>query len=331
VATVKPSGVETLKTLRAAVDLPEFTVGSLAEYAGVSKGTVATVVSNRYNQLFERLGPVQKVEGKSGRPPERWSLRSECIDEVAALAQSLQTSLSAPERAQVSGVSTELRDTLLVSAADALARTSEADPDDVPYLLETVRNSLSSVRAAQEGDTLTEVRTDFIESVAQVVEMAMSKDQIGLDKAQARALVQAAAASQNMPAHEWLPLANIAVRAPSSVMLGPVIVDEAHRPKLLALFPNLVRDPRRATLGKLVRLFDKRSPTPLIHSTDVYLEFIDHDAPAIRHDNVVFVGRQLELFAPVMKHGGEFVLEVDTASTRTEIAKAVNRYALGFE
>jgi hypothetical protein len=330
-ASAKPSGVQTLKVLRAAIDLPTFTVASLAEYAGVPKRTVATVCG-RYEQMFERLGPTEKVEGMPGRPAERWSLRPERIDEIAALAQSIQTSLRAPMRAEASGLDADVRDALLVSAADALARTADADADDVPYLLSAVRNSLSTVRIAQEGDIATDARTDFLESVAQVVETSLSKDQVGLESAQAQALAHAVTASANMPAHEWLPLAGIALRAPGSVILGPVVVDEAQQPEMRSLFPALVPDPHREKPGEhYVRLFDRRLPKLPISAAGVYLAFIDHGMPSIAHDNVVCVSKRPESFLPVMKRRCSFVLEADAASTRTEIAKAVNRYALGLE
>ncbi len=330
-APTKPSGVKTLKTLRAAIDLPRFTVASLAEYAGVSKRTVNTVL-RRYEQMFEGLAPAEKVDDKPGRPPKRYRLRPERIDEVAALVQSIQTSLTAPERAEASGVNADARDALLVTAADALARTADADADDIPYLLNAVRNSVSTVRSVQEADVATEARTDFLESVAQVVETTLSKDQADLDAAHAQALTHALAASAYMPAHEWLPLAGIALRAPSSVLLGPVIVDEALRPEMQSLFPTLILDPRHEKLSEhYVQLFDKRLPKPPIQSTGVYLAFIDDNIPSISHDNVVFVGKRPESFAPIIKRRGSFVLKADTASTRTEIAKAVNRYALGFE
>jgi hypothetical protein len=327
----KPSGVETLKTLRAAVELPTFTLVSLAEYAGVSKLTVSTV-RERYKQMFKREVPSEKVEGKPGRPPERWSLRPESIDEVADLAQSIRTSLTAPERAEAPGVNAEVRDALLVSAADALASTADANPKDVQYLLETVRNSVSTVRAAQEGDIATMAQTDFLESVAQVVSATFSKDQTGLEVAQARALADAVVTFPNIPAQRWLSLVKIALRAPSSVMLGSVIVDEKQRPQTLALFPNLIVEPLRGLLSKgYVRLIDKRLRKPAVQSTGVYLEFIDEGIPTDEHDNVVFVGKQRESFAPVMDQGGSFVLEVDTARTRREIANAVNSYALGLK
>lgn len=330
-APTKPSGVKTLKTLRAAIDLPKFTVASLAEYAGVSKRTVSTVL-RRYEQMFEGLGPAEKVDGKLGRPSERYSLRPERIDEVAALVQSIQTSLTAPERAEVSGFNAEACDALLVTAADALVRTADADAEEVPYLLDAVRNSVSTVRSAQQGDVATKARTDFLESVAQVVATTLSKDQVGLDAAHAQALTHALAASAYMPAHEWLPLAGIALRAPSSVMLGPVIVDEAVRPEMQSLFPTLILDPHREELGEhYVRLFDSRLPKPSIQSTGVYLAFIDDNVPQIPHNNVVFVGKRPESFTSIMKRRGSFVLNADTARTRTEIAEAINRYALGFE
>ena len=331
VTRTKPSGVKTLKTLRAAMDLPRFTVSSLAEYAGVSKRTVKTVLE-RYEQMFERLGPAEKVGDKPGRPPERYSLRPERIEEVTALVQSIRTSLTVPEQAEASGVDADVRDALLVSAADALTRTADADANDVPYLLNTVHSLVSTVRSAQKADVATEARADFLESVAQVVGTTLSKDQAALDAAQAQALTHAVAASTYMPAHEWLPLAGIALRAPSSVMLGPVMVDKALRPKMRSLFPTLILDPHREKLSeRYVRLLDKRLPKLPIQLTDVYLAFVDDDVPSIPHENVVFVGKRPESFASVIKRRGLFVLKVDAASTRTEIAKAVNRYALGFK
>ena len=328
---MKPSGVETLKTLRAAVELPTFTVVSLAEYAGVSKLTVSTV-RRRYEQMFKRVGLSEKVEGKPGRRLQRWSLRPESIDEVADLAQSIRTSLTASERTGAPGVNAEVRDALLVSAANVLASTADATPDDVQYLLETARNSVSTLRAAQEVDIATMARTDFLESVAQVVGATFSKDQTGLEAAQARALTGAVVAFPNMPADQWLPLAKIALHAPSSVMLGPVMVDDAQRPQTLALFPDLIVDPLRQLRSKgYVTLIDRRLREPSVQSNGVYLEFIDEGIPTDDHDNVVFVGKQRKSFAPVMDHGGSFVLEVNTARTRTEIANAVNRFALGLE
>ena len=99
-----------------------------------------------------------------------------------------------------------------------------------------------------------------------------------------------------------------------------------------SLFPTLILDPRHEKLSEhYVQLFDKRLPKPPIQSTGVYLAFIDDNIPSISHDNVVFVGKRPESFAPIIKRRGSFVLKADTASTRTEIAKAVNRYTLGFE
>jgi hypothetical protein len=331
VTRTKPSGVKTLRTLRAAMDLPRFTVASLAEYAGVSKRTVNTVLK-RYEQMFEGLGPVEKVGSKRGRPPERYSLRPERIEEVAALVQSIQTSLPASARAEALGVSADVSDALLVSAADALARTADADADDVPYLLDAVHSSVSTVRSAQKADIATEARMDFLESVEQVVRTTLSKDQVGLDAAQAQALTHAVAASAYMPAHEWLPLAGIALRTPSSVMLGPVMVDEALQPEIQSLFPTLILDPNREKLREhYVRLLDKRLPKLPTQLAGVYLAFVDDDAPSIPHENVVFVGKRPESFASVITRHGLFVLKADAPSTRTEIAKAVNRYALGFK
>lgn len=136
-------------------------------------------------------------------------------------------------------MSADARDALLVTAADALARTADADADDIPHLLDAARSSVSIVRSVQDTDVGIQARTDFLESVAQVAETTVAKDQPGLDAAHAQALTHALAASAYMPAHEWLPLAGIALRAPSSVMLGPVIVDEALRPEMQSLFPKV--------------------------------------------------------------------------------------------
>src|SRR5215813_668758 len=89
------SGVETLKVLAGAVDLPDFTVDGLARHTGVSRRTVDTV-RRRYAEVFERLETRDRPA--RGRPAVRWRLRPDQVDRVLTLVGSLPGLLPASER-----------------------------------------------------------------------------------------------------------------------------------------------------------------------------------------------------------------------------------------
>ena len=86
------TGVETIKTLVACLGVPDFTVDELARQAGVSRRTVDTVV-RRYQHAFDRL-PGGKQHGP-GRPPVRWRLGTDHLDEVLEAVGSHQSALGA--------------------------------------------------------------------------------------------------------------------------------------------------------------------------------------------------------------------------------------------
>src|ERR1700740_2734013 len=85
------TGVETIKTLVACLGVPDFTVDELAQQTGVSRRTVDTVV-RRYQHAFDKM-PSGKQGVGPARPPVRWRLRTDHLDEVLAAIDSHQSAL----------------------------------------------------------------------------------------------------------------------------------------------------------------------------------------------------------------------------------------------
>lgn len=85
------TGIETIKTLLGYIGVPDFTVDELAQRTGVSRRTVDTAV-RRFQHAFERVSSDGK--GHRGRPPVRWKLRSDHLDELLAVVESSGSALT---------------------------------------------------------------------------------------------------------------------------------------------------------------------------------------------------------------------------------------------
>jgi hypothetical protein len=214
------TGVETIKTLVACLGVPDFTIDELAQQAGVSRRTVDTVV-RRYQQAFDRL-PGGKQDGP-GRPPVRWRLRTDHLDEVLEAVDSHQSALGAGWRSEVADAPG--RDTVessLIMAAAAVTRRSD-DPEQAKQLVAAARNSLAAAGFDSDGSPWTGQpdhelagRARFIAAVADVVDSCLTGDQQRIDLAQARAMPHLEDAKRYMPATEWLPLAQRVLLAPGT-------------------------------------------------------------------------------------------------------------------
>jgi hypothetical protein len=245
------SGVETLKTLAGAVGMASFTVGSLAERTGVSKETVDTVL-RRYGEAFERLGPISR-RGR-GRPEVRWQLRPDAIDEVVAEVEKLQLAIGAERLTSADALEPDLVEASLTTAARSVLRAPVDDPGTASAFVAAARASLlaagfdgavSDMRGEQAPKAdLQGQRARLINAVADVVEAEVTGDTGHIDDAQARALALVEETKSNMPAEDWLPLANRVVEAAGTVLAAPVAVVDADDQTLLEkLFPWLVLVP----------------------------------------------------------------------------------------
>jgi hypothetical protein len=326
-----PSGLETLKVLRASANLPVFTVAALADYAGVDRSTVSTVL-NRYAKKWFELDETHETDDPAGpkrvgRPPNRWRLRPDRIDEVADKVQSIRLNLPDADREEID-LSAHERESLLASATDALLRTEEADPNDVPHLVSIVRDAVATARENAPAEDSDRARSEFLECLASVVEAQTINDPAALDHAQARAFESAVAASTEMAAHEWIGLVSIALRAPGSVKLAPVLVEASHEHDVRARFPALAPDNAFARpKDGFVRLHDRR--VEVVIASDVYLAFVDDTHLVEEHEQTVFVAERPESLLAVLKYHAPMVVDRGTADIRSEIAELVNRYGLG--
>jgi cell division inhibitor SepF len=178
------TGVETIKTLVACLGVPDFTIDELAGQAGVSRRTVDTVV-RRYRHAFDRL-PVGKQQGP-GRPPVRWRLRTDHLDEVRGAVGSHQAALGAGWRSQVADApGPDMVESSLMMAATAITRSRERDdPEQAKQLVAAARNSLAAAGFGSDGSPWTghpdqelAGRARLIAAVADVVESSLSGDQL---------------------------------------------------------------------------------------------------------------------------------------------------------
>src|SRR5260370_21153281 len=132
------TGIETIKTLIACLGVPDFTVDELAQQTGVSRRTVDTVV-RRYQHAFDRL-PNGK-QGGPGRPPVRWRLRTDHLDEVVAAVDSHQAALGVgPRSAAADAPESATVEASLIMAAAALARGSDVTAQ-TKQIVATARNA----------------------------------------------------------------------------------------------------------------------------------------------------------------------------------------------
>ena len=331
-APSRPSGLETLKILRASANLPAFTVAALADYAGVRRSTVSTVL-DRYAEEWFEPDTTNEMEDPSrpkkvGRPPNRWRLRSDRINEVADKLRSIRSNLTESEREEIN-LGADEWDSLLATATDALLRTEAADPDDVPDLVSIVRDAVATARANAPTENSGRARTDFLDCLASVVEAQGTNDPTAIDHAQARALESAFAASSEMSAYEWNQLASIALRAPGSAMLAPVVVEASREQDVRARFPALEPDYGHDDLKHgLVRLHDRRMT---VDANDVYLTFVDNSHVIEEHEQTVFVADRPDYLLPFLKYHAHARVIFDRGSAEfpSEIAEMVNRYVLG--
>ena len=178
------TGVETIKTLVACLGVPDFTIDELARQAGVSRRTVDTVV-RRYQHAFDRL-PADKQHGP-GRPPVRWRLRTDHLDEVLEAVGSHQSALGAGWRSQVADApGPDTVESSLMMAATAITRTHGSDdPEQAKQLVAAARNSLAAAGFDSDGSPWTghpdqelAGRARLIAAVADVVDSSLSGDQL---------------------------------------------------------------------------------------------------------------------------------------------------------
>ncbi|MCA1706655.1 MAG: hypothetical protein LC808_26680 [Actinobacteria bacterium] len=334
------AGVETIKTLAAAVGVPSFTVASLAESSAVAPRAVDTVL-RRYPAMFETLTPAAPTG--VGRPPTRWRLRAERIDDVAARVGELQSALGG-ERGllELKPPEPDLTEASLLMAADAVASASPNDPDVASLLLSAARDSLVAAGVDPDSSTPAEFdnvdlwhRARAIASVIDVVDACMEGDQERIDDAQARSLPMVVEAAANMPADQWLPLVRRVIEAPGTVIAAPVLVGVPHE-SLTALFPTLTVQEHDQVPEGYSYLCDSRSMLPA--SDPVTCLLFPHDEPELEglfSRNIrgpmscVVVSDQPAILGSALEHGAHFVLHRSDTTTRASIAKVVNRLAMG--
>jgi DEAD/DEAH box helicase domain-containing protein len=248
------TGVETIKTLIACLGVPDFTVDELAQQAGVSRRTVDTVV-RRYQHAFDRL-PSGKQDGP-GRPPVRWRLRADHLDEVVAAVDSHQAALSPGWRSELADAPDSATvEASLIMAAAALARRPD-DARQTKQLVATARNSLAAAGFGPDGlpyaghpGQVLAGRARFIAAVAEVVDARLSNDQQLIDEAQARAMPHVVDAARYMSAAEWMPLAQEVVPAAARVLYastGAGRLPEAA--SVLDLLPSAPQDSSKRIAG----------------------------------------------------------------------------------
>ena len=336
-------GIETIKTLVGAMSVPDFTVDELAKQTGVSRRTIDTVL-RRYEYAFERLPSIGQVS--RGRPPVRWRLRSDHLDEVVAAVESHQSALSVGWRAEVAEPPrTDMAEASLIMAAAAIAHLSE-DAQETEQLLVAARHSLAAAGFNRDGSPWGDQPNDelsdkarLVATVADVVEACVVGDQQRIDEAQARALPQVVLAARRMAAAEWLPLAQRAVLAPGTVLSAPVLVAKPSLSFFKKLFPTLrsytsIND----VPSGFVPMTDTRVEQPTTWSPVTSLMCFQDRAETMREfahareaQDYVVISPEPEVLVPVLDHGAHFILHRDYAVTKTEIANIVNRRACGFD
>jgi hypothetical protein len=336
------TGVATIKTLVASLGVPDFTIDELAQQTGVSRKTVDTVL-RRYEHAFERV-PAVRQAGR-GRPPVRWRLRSEHLDEVVAAVESHQSALSIGLRAEAVGSpDADSAEAALIMAAVAIARTSD-DARETAQLVSAARHSLAAAGFGPDGSPWTgqpsqelSGKAHLVASVADVVEACASNDQGRIDKAQAQAMPHVMEAAQYMPASEWLPLAQRVALAPGTVLSAPVLVGKKSVNYFNRLFPSLkaLAEQHNVPSG-FVCMSDTRAPSLFWSGPATFLlwskdpdETRQEFAHVVNPFNFVVVSSRPEVLKPVIERGAQFVLQRGSSVTKTEIANVVNWRACGF-
>jgi hypothetical protein len=319
--------------------VPDFTVDELAQQTGVSRRTVDTVV-RRYQHAFDRL-PSGKQNGP-GRPPVRWSLRTDHLDEVLAAVDLHQSALGTGWRSEAADApEPDTVEASLIMAAAAITRGSD-DPEQAKQLVAAARNSLAAAGFDSDGSPWTRQpdqelasRARFIAAVADVVDACLSDDQQRIDQAQARAMPHLEGAKRYMSATEWLPLAQRVLLAPGTVITPPVLVEENSVSYFRKLFPTL-----RAFLRKkdvpagFVFMTDTRAEQPALSAPATFLLNFKDSAETRRRwpgsataPDCVVVSRKPEVLAPAAEYGAGFILHRENKTAKTEIANAVNSRA----
>lgn len=314
------SGLETIKTLAGAVDLPSFTIDGLARHTGVSRRTVDTV-RRRYGNAFERLE--EQRPRRRGRPAVLWRLRPDQVDRVITVVGSLQSSLSATERSTMTeSPDADLIDSLVAVAADALARVSDYHATETGQLLSAARHSLGAAGFGIDGDFLADASDEkvaskaaFVASVADLMDAVRLKRQEQIDVAQARALTLAMRTASHVPAGYWLPLANQVARAPGTVLGTPLLVTESSRAKVGRMFPALKVQWIDKPAPGYVQLADPRASDSSMAGRVTSVVFVDNpadlgeNAEASFADNLIFVSKNPELLGAAQDRGAHFVLQ----------------------
>jgi len=336
------SGVETLKVLAGAIGLPTFTVDALAERAGVSRRTVATVLQ-RYGQAFQQLGP--SSPSGPGRPAIRWQVREDHIDDIVRRLDPIQ-SVVGDHVARSNAPVVDLTDAAVLMAANAIIHAPTDDPATAEALVSAARDSLASAGFAQDGSSLTpqrdegiERRAELIASVVDVVDASVAGDQERVDQALMRAFPRLQEAMQHVTVDEWMPLAHRMLREPSTVLAAPVLVHEFD-PAASKFFPNLELAPAVADVPTgFVCMRDVRAPAPSVFRPSSVVVFDDELAsvrriPFERLGGVqmfIVVSGDPQVLGPVVQLGGKFVLRRDEESTQKEIVHLVNGLAIGLD
>jgi hypothetical protein len=339
-ALAEVTGVETIKTLIACLGVPTFTVDELAQQAGVSRRTVDTVV-RRYQDAFDKL-PSGK-QGGPGRPPVRWRLRADHLDEVVAAVDSNQAALSVGQRSDLAGApESAMAEASLIMAVTALARRSD-DAGQTKQLVATARNSLAAAGfgsdglpyAGQPGQELAG-KARFIAVVADVVDACLSEDQQLIDEAQARAMPHVVDAARYMSVTDWMPLTQKVILAPGTVLSAPVLVEKNSLKYFRKLFPTLQSFLRKKDVpAGFVFMTDTRAEQPavstpvtsLVNFQDLVETRRKLAETATRPDCVAVVSSRPEVLGPAAEHGAHFILYRGNQATKTEIANVVNSHA----
>lgn len=337
------TGIETIKTLVGAVSVPDFTVDELAQQTGVSRRTVDTV-RRRYKEAFERLPSSDQVS--RGRPPVRWRLRSDHIDDVVAAVKSHQSALDGGWRARVAEPpGDDLAAASLTMAVSAIAHISD-DAGETRQLLSAARHSLAAAGFNPDGspwahqlDGELAGKAGLVATVADLADACLAGDQQQIDQAQARALPQVALAARHMPVAEWLPLAQRVVQAPGTVLSAPILVAKASLGFFSRLFPTLRSSRQNRTVPSgFVLMADTRAEPPASSAPATSLVCWQDPAETVREfaharepEDYVVVSSKPDVLGPVLDHGAHFVLLRDHSMAKERIANIVNRRACGFE
>ena len=336
------SGVETLKVLAGAVDLPDFTVDGLARHTGVSRRTVDTV-RRRYGEVFERLDATDRPA--RGRPAVLWRLQPDQVDRVMDLIGSLPGLLSTAETSALRrDPDRELADALIAVAADHLGRMVGYQANDAGKLVSATWDSLTAAGFSTDGTPLFNAADErltskaaFVASVANLIDAVRSNQQERIDDAQATAFSVAAAAAAHMPADGWLPLTRLVVQAPGTVLCSPLLVKKKFRTTIRTLFPSLkAQHTTRRVTPDYIQLADSRIAHKRVDDYVTSVEFVNNDVelessartPSIA-DRLIFVSGNSNLLGAAQDKGALFVLKRRSKSTRISIAKAVNQLASG--